>query len=160
MAKRKKKQRGQIPGENGIRLRVLSAPYAIDEEDSPQVQYERYMEDPDRHMEIDGVEYYKIINAYAMRLRGQKIIVAVVENSMDGRIGDILSDEDDREFPVTAIETLQPAEITECCRRTTYLALEVTSIKIGKYLTVKERRPAQNFLEKCKNFFHLGDMRT
>ena len=155
MTRRKKKQLTRNPIGNGIDFHVLSAPYSLDEDDSPQIQYERYMEDPDRHIEIDGIEYYKIISTYTMRLRGQQLIIAVVENSMNGRIGDILADEDGREFPVTTIETLRPTEITECCLRTTYLVLQVDSMKIGKYLTVKEKHPLQNFWGKCKKLFHL-----
>ena len=80
MAKRKKKHPARNPIGNGIDFRVLSAPYSLDENDSPQIQYERYMEDTERHIEIEGIEYYKIISTYTMRLRGQQLIIAVVEN--------------------------------------------------------------------------------
>ena len=137
----KRSQHAQYPDDSEASFQVLSAPYALDEADSPQVQYERYTKDPDRHMEIDGATYYKIISAYTIRLHGQQFIIAVVENSMNGRIGDILTDEDGREFPVAAIETLH-----ECCPRTTYLALKADSMEIGKYLTVK---PLSSSPEMC-----------
>lgn len=155
MAKRKKNHTAQNPIGNGIDFRVLSAPYSLDKDDSPQIQYERYMEDPERHMEIEGKEFYKIISTYTVRTRGQQLIIAVVENSMKGRVGDILADEEGREFPVTAIEALRPAEMTECCHKTTYLVLKVESMKIGKYLTVKERRTLKNIFQKCKDFFSI-----
>lgn len=155
MAKRKKKQLSRNQIGKGINFCVLSAPYSLDKDDSPQIQYERYMEDPDRHIEIDGIKFYKIICTYTMRMHGQQFIIAVVEKNMDGRIGDILADEDGREFPVTEIETLRPDEITECCLKTTYLVLKVDSMKIGKYLAVKERHTVKNFLQKFKKLFHI-----
>lgn len=153
MSKRKKKHLTRNRIGDGIDFCVLSAPYVLDEDDTPQIQYERYMEDDNRHMDLDGKKFYKIICTYTMHMHGQHLIIAVVEKSMNSRIGYILVDEDGREFTVTGIETLHPTEteITECCHRTTYLVLKVDSMEIGKYLAIKERQIVKNLVQKFKN---------
>ena len=74
-------------------------PYKIEETDSIDVQIMRYLNDEKKTINIDNRQYYKIISLQFIVI-GKARMIAMLDYSLNLRIGDDLMDENGRRYNV------------------------------------------------------------
>ncbi len=119
-------------------LGEFKSPYSVNTDDTMAEWFEAYKADPDKFLVLEDRKYSKIIHScefYAYE--GPHLLVAF-EPLEALRIGDVLLDEEGREFTVTAFEFLRFAgKIPEWYMEIPKAAIRGKDYAIGSYLRKK-----------------------
>lgn len=114
------------------------SPYYNCNEDTITDWYEAYQSDPDKFLEIKGRNYSKIIYRYEFYVYDIPTLLVGIESAEELRIGDILIDEQSREFSIKAFEMLRFAGIIpEWYLKVSNIAIQGKDDAIGHYLSKK-----------------------
>lgn len=119
---------------------LLAAPYREEDTDSLGMQWQRYSMDSHRIKQINGRDYYKIIQSLIWKQKPTKLLV-ILGNEKMLRVGDVLTDEFGREFEITGFELFRFVDdtIPDLYSKIIVAVLKGESFDIGEYLTLIER---------------------
>lgn len=117
-----------------IPILPVRMPYQKDISDNFDIQYERYLEDFDRKIAINGRVYYKIIQICIFY--GKKLLVTL-DIEIDLCIGDMLTDEKGNIYTAESFEMLNfgPRKFTDWHTKTCCVVLNGELKIIGNYIT-------------------------
>ncbi len=100
--------------------------------------YTAYKNDTDKHIDTDGIFFSKIISRCEFYLREDNILLVTFEPRGRIQTGDILVDEDDREFKVKGFEMLRiSGKIPEWYSKIVTVIIQGKDYTIGKYIAKK-----------------------
>lgn len=116
-------------------FRPIHQPYMENESDTLGMQYQRYLADLDRKLEMNGHIYYKIIEAFAFQVGNIKMLV-VLDNEMMLRMGDTLIDENEKTYEVKGFEMIRFVDATfpDWYLKVSHVALDGDVENIGNYV--------------------------
>lgn len=117
-------------------FRVIRSPYKIESsEHSINDLYQKYLQDKEATIEINGLTYYRIIDLYEFRIRNASTI-AVLDNKMNLKIGDVLTDENGQIYNIISFEMfrISSAVFPEWYLKISFVVLDGDPYKIGNYL--------------------------
>ena len=121
-------------------FKEIYTPYKVTESETLDEEYQRYLEDPEHIVEKDGRTYFRIVHAELITLEQKERFLVVLDRKLWDKKGDILLDEEGREFTITRVQML-------CFRNGIpmwYSHLDEVILKgdtkeIGHYLSRKEQ---------------------
>lgn len=90
-----------------ITFRNIRSPYKIEGlSDSTNDFYQRYLQDEETIIELDGLTYYKVIDLCEFRIKEATALVTL-DFRMELRVGDVLVDEKGHKFNVISFEMIK-----------------------------------------------------
>ena len=100
--------------------------------------YEVYQSDPEKFLVINGRIYSKIIHRSEIYIYDAPTLLVSFESTDELRIGDVLIDEQDREFTIRSFEMIRFAgNVPAWCLKVSNIAVQGKDYFIGHYLTKK-----------------------
>lgn len=88
-------------------FRNIRSPYRIEgSDDSINDYYQRYLQDEEALIEIDGLTYYKVIDLCEFSLKEATALV-ILDCKMNLTVGDVLTDEKGNKFNLISFELLK-----------------------------------------------------
>ncbi|MBQ9913517.1 MAG: hypothetical protein IJO73_04745 [Clostridia bacterium] len=117
-------------------FRNIRSPYRIEgSDDSINDYYQRYLQDEEAIIEIDGLTYYKIIELCEFRIREARALV-LLDYSMNLKTGDLLVDEKGNEFNVMSFEMIKFCSDTfpEWYLKINQVVIDGDPYSMGEYL--------------------------
>ena len=117
------------------------SPYAISDTSTMTEWYKAYKVDPEKEIEIDGRIYRKIINRAEFYLEEEPTLLVDIEPTESLRTGDILADEDGREFMIKCFAMIKYANsFSEWHLKVENILIQGKDYTIGNYLCKLKNR--------------------
>ena len=116
---------------------ILKNPYDSENTESLEVIYQKYIDDPEAIVEINGMKFYKIIQLF--QLQTNKIIsVAALDSGLKLRMKDTLVDEKKNCFTINGFEMLHFRSdiFPEWYLKLTFVSIIGEIENIGEYLAL------------------------
>ncbi len=114
------------------------SPYDSGKEDTMTDWYEAYQYDPDKFLEINGKNYSKIIHRCELYFYDIPTLLVSFKSTDALQIGDVLIDEQDREFTIKSFEMIRFAgNVPAWYLKVSNIAIQGKDYSIGHYLTKK-----------------------
>ena len=131
MKKKKQKKQKKIFGE-------FYSPYATENKKNMTEWYEANLLDSEKYLVIDDRVYSKIIYSCEFYVYDPPALLVAVDSMDKLRIGDILEDEQGREFTIKAFEMFHfVGEIPEWDLRVSHIVIQGKDYSIGEFLRKK-----------------------
>ncbi|PNV61322.1 hypothetical protein C0033_15165 [Clostridium sp. chh4-2] len=119
---------------------ILKNPYDPENTESLEVIYQKYIDDPEAIVEINGMKFYKIIQLF--QLQTNKIIsVAALDSGLKLRMKDTLVDEKKNCFTINGFEMLHFRSdiFPEWYLKLTFVSIIGEIENIGEYLALYDK---------------------
>lgn len=119
-------------------IQTIYDPYRIDDNETFDVIYQRYLEDTEKTIDIDGVTYYKAMTISKINFCEKRLNV-VLPLGFNIRSGDIIIDENGNQYEYQGCATMSfGGKIPEWYFNTLSVILSYSDDNIGTYFAVNE----------------------
>lgn len=118
-------------------IEILYDPYRLEENEDFSVIFRRYIDSPDKTININGVVFYHALQILDLKIKGHFLLTAL-DNRLNLRINDTVIDELGNEYIVKGVEMPHfLGEIPEWHTYISFVNLEGSPDNMGKYFTKK-----------------------
>lgn len=120
-------------------LSPIVSPYMLDEQDTIENYYQRYLHDPAGSIERNGKVYYRIISSCFFLKNNEKHILCNIDSNLNCKVGQELMDENGHRF--TFLSTVRGSfrnRIPDWYIYAPQYELKGDPSEIGEYLTLAD----------------------
>lgn len=128
MSTKKKKEKRKTLGN-------FHSPYESSQNTTMSEWFEAYKNDPEKEIVIDNIIYRKIIHRAEFYIYDEPSLLVDIEPTKEWRIGDILADEDGREFKIKSFAMIRySGDLPEWHLKISNILIQGQDYCIGNYL--------------------------